>query len=71
MVAFAAATIMARLFPRARWVFYLLAVGCAATRVMARAHYVSDVSFGALLGWAIAWGIWMQLPFARAEVSTN
>ena len=60
MVAFAAATIMARLFPRARWVFYLLAVGCAATRVMARAHYVSDVTFGAILGWAIAWGIWMQ-----------
>ncbi len=71
MVAFAAATIMARLFPRARWVFYVLAIGCAVTRVMARAHYVSDVTFGALLGWAIAWGIWMQVKPVPAAVSVS
>ena len=60
MVAFAGATMAARLFPRARWVFYALAWGCGLTRVLSRAHYVSDVTFGALLGWAVGWGIWMQ-----------
>lgn len=61
MVAFAGATLAARLFPRARWVFYGLAWGCAATRVLAHAHYVSDVTFGALLGWAVGWGLWIEL----------
>lgn len=60
MVAFGAATMLARMYPRARWVFYLFAVGCATTRVMAHAHYLSDVTFGALLGWAVAWGVWIQ-----------
>ncbi|MBI1809999.1 MAG: phosphatase PAP2 family protein [Gemmatimonadetes bacterium] len=60
MVAFGAATMMARLFPRARWVFYVLAAGCAATRVLDRAHYLSDVTFGALLGWAVGWGLWIE-----------
>ncbi|MFI5232427.1 MAG: phosphatase PAP2 family protein, partial [Gemmatimonadales bacterium] len=52
IVAFAAATMLARMYPRARWVFYVFAAGCATTRVMAHAHYLSDVTFGALLGWA-------------------
>jgi membrane-associated phospholipid phosphatase len=60
MVAFGAATMLARMYPRARWVFYLLAWGCGATRVLSRGHYLSDVTFGALLGWAVGWGIWMQ-----------
>ena len=60
MVAFGAATMLARMYPRARWVFYLFAVGCGVTRVMAHAHYLSDVTFGALLGWAVGWGVWMQ-----------
>lgn len=60
MVAFGAATMLARVFPRARWVFYVLAWGCGVTRVLAHAHFVSDVTFGALLGWAVAWGMWIQ-----------
>jgi membrane-associated phospholipid phosphatase len=60
MVAFGAATMLARLYPRARWVFYVLAWGCGATRVLSHGHYVSDVTFGALLGWAVGWGIWIQ-----------
>lgn len=60
MVAFGAATMLARMYPRARWVFYVIAWGCAATRVLSHAHYLSDVTFGALLGWAVAWGIWLQ-----------
>jgi len=60
MVAFGAATMLARMYPRARWVFYVLAWGCGVTRMLSRAHYLSDVTFGALLGWAVGWGIWMQ-----------
>jgi len=60
MVAFGGATLAAMLFPRTRWVFYTLAWGCAATRVLSHAHYISDVTFGALLGWAVAWGLWIQ-----------
>lgn len=61
MVAFAGATMLARIFPKARGVYYVLAWGCAATRVLAHAHYVSDVTFGALLGWAVAWGLWIEV----------
>jgi membrane-associated phospholipid phosphatase len=60
MVAFGAATMLARLYPRACWVFYVLAWGCGATRMLSHAHYLSDVTFGALLGWAVGWGVWIQ-----------
>ena len=53
MVAFGAATMLARMYPRARWIFYVIAWGCAATRMISHGHYVSDVTFGALLGWAV------------------
>lgn len=58
MVAFAAATALARLFPRAKWVWYALAAGCGATRMLAHAHFFSDVTLGALLGWCVGWGVW-------------
>lgn len=54
-VAFGGAAMLARLYPRARWVGYALAAGCAATRVAARAHFVSDVVFAAGLGWLVGW----------------
>lgn len=67
MVAFGAATMLSRMYPRARWVFYAFAVGCATTRVMAHAHYLSDVTFGALLGWAVGWGLWMEVGRSRID----
>lgn len=54
LVAFAGATALARLFPRARVVGYLLATGCALTRVLAVQHFLSDVVAAAALGWLIA-----------------
>lgn len=57
LVAFGGAAMLARLFPRARWVGYTLAVGCALTRVMARAHFVSDVALAAGLGWLVAFAL--------------
>jgi membrane-associated phospholipid phosphatase len=62
MVAFAGAAMLARLYPRARWVGYTLAAGCAITRVLARAHFVSDVVLGAGLGWLVAWGVARRWP---------
>ncbi len=59
MVAFGAATALARLFPRAKWVWYFLAAGCAVTRLLAHAHFFSDVTLGALLGWCTGWGVWL------------
>lgn len=61
MVAFAAATAMARLFPRARWVWYSLAAGCGVTRLLAHAHFLSDVTLGALFGWCVGWGVWFVM----------
>lgn len=57
MVAFGAAAILAYLFPRAKWVWFSLAAGCALTRVLARAHFVSDVVGGAIA--AIATTAWL------------
>lgn len=57
VVAFAGAAVLARLFPRAGAVAYGLALGCAVTRVLAQAHFVSDVVAGGIAGWAV--GIWL------------
>jgi membrane-associated phospholipid phosphatase len=58
VVAFGAAAILARMFPRARCVWYAAATGCAISRLLAHAHFLSDVVAGALLGIAMAWAIW-------------
>ena len=59
-VSFAAAFALARLYSRTAWVWYALAAGCALTRVMDRAHHLSDVVFAAGVGWfaaaMVAWG---------------
>lgn len=70
VVAFGAAFMLARLFPRAAPVWYLLAAGCALTRVMARAHFLSDVALSALLAWLVVaalWRRWGARRSARAE----
>lgn len=54
LVAFAAAAMLARMYPRARWLWFALAAGCALTRVLARAHFLSDVTLSAIVGWAVA-----------------
>ncbi|MBI2407970.1 MAG: phosphatase PAP2 family protein [Gemmatimonadetes bacterium] len=61
MVAFAAATALSRLFPRAKWVWYTLAAGCGITRILAHAHFFSDVMLGALFGWSVGWGVWFLM----------
>lgn len=58
VVAFGAAAILSRLFPRAKVVWYAAAVGCAVSRLLAHAHYVSDVVAGACIGIGVAALIW-------------
>jgi membrane-associated phospholipid phosphatase len=57
-VAFGGAFMLARIFPRSKWVGIALAVGCGVTRVAARAHFVSDVVFAAGIGWLVSWWLW-------------
>jgi membrane-associated phospholipid phosphatase len=64
MVAFGGAAILSRLFPGTAPVAYLLAAGCAATRILARAHFASDVVGAALAGWLVGALIWRR--FGRA-----
>lgn len=53
LVAFSGAFALARMYPRARWVFYSLAAGCAATRVVANRHYLSDTVAAACIAWMV------------------
>ena len=53
-LAFAAAGVLAKLFPKTAPMWYVLASGCALTRVLSQAHFLSDVVVGALLGLAVA-----------------
>lgn len=65
MVAFAGAAIIARVFPGVGPVAYLLAAGCAITRVLARAHFASDVMVGAMAGWAVGALLWTRFGTDR------
>ncbi len=58
IVAFGAAAMLSRLFPRARLVFWALAWGCALSRVADGAHFVSDVVTSAVAAWLVVAGVW-------------
>jgi membrane-associated phospholipid phosphatase len=67
VVAFGAAAILSRMFPRACVVWYAAAVGCAVSRLLAHAHYLSDVVAAALIGIAVAALLWRYwAPPARS-----
>lgn len=59
-VAFAAAVMLARLFPRTRDLWYALALACALTRVAAGAHFLSDVVLAALVGYVVSAVMWQR-----------
>lgn len=61
LLAFGAAAMLARMYPRARWLWYAVAAGCALTRVLARAHFLSDVVVAALAGWLVAAVVWKRV----------
>lgn len=62
LVAFAAAAMLSRLFPRATPIWFLLAAGCGYTRVASQAHFVSDIVVAALVGWLVAAWVWRWKP---------
>src|SRR2546426_5612115 len=66
-VAFAAAAMLARLFPEAALLWYGLALGCALTRVASGAHFASDVVLAALLGYVVTLILWSRHRFAHME----
>jgi membrane-associated phospholipid phosphatase len=68
-VAFAAAAVLARLFPEARWVWYGIALGCALTRVVSGAHFISDVVFAALVGYVVTLTLWRRHASTRLEAA--
>ncbi len=68
-VAFAGATILALAFPRSGVVWYLLAAGTAWTRVAGRAHFISDVVVGAIVGHIIARMLWNTVEWQRGSSS--
>jgi membrane-associated phospholipid phosphatase len=62
MVAMGAAVVLARLFPRVWWMWYMIAIGCGVTRVLAGAHYASDVAVAAVFAYILGdvltrWGL--------------
>jgi len=64
VVAFGAAAMLSRMFPRAKVVWYTAAVACAVSRLLAHAHYLSDVVGGACIGIGVAALIWHYVPHA-------
>lgn len=60
-VAFAGAAVLSKLVPRGWPVWYLLAAGCAATRVLALGHYLSDTVAAAALAWLATELLWVRM----------
>ncbi|QDU32399.1 PAP2 superfamily protein [Poriferisphaera corsica] len=70
IIAFAAAFILAKLFPKTAPVLYLFAIGCAITRILTRGHYLSDTVGSAIFAYAIAqtfyaWHLYNQRDLIR------
>jgi membrane-associated phospholipid phosphatase len=67
IVAFGAAAILSRLFPRAWPVWWLLAWGCGLTRVLHGRHFVSDVVVSAIVAWLVAALLWRKWGITDAS----
>ena len=57
-VAFGAAWMLVRLYPRATLVWLLVAVGCSCQRILGRSHFFSDVIGALIISYAAAWMVW-------------
>lgn len=67
-VAFAGAFALARLVPGTWPVMIFLALGCAWTRLIMGAHFLTDVAGGIAVAWA--WVVWMNLPLGAPEAAS-
>jgi membrane-associated phospholipid phosphatase len=68
-VAFAAAAALARLFPDAWLLWYVVAFGCALTRVASGAHFMSDVILAALVGYISVLILWPRHGLAGTHAA--
>ncbi len=71
MVAFTAAWVLCRLFPRAAGLWISAACGCAATRVLSQAHFVRDTVLAAAIAFAVVrciWGCSLHLQNLRIRI---
>ncbi len=66
-VAFGAAFVLARIAPGSGLVLFPLAAGCALSRMLAGAHFLSDVYLGAVVSYAVCRAI-LGTPGARAAL---
>lgn len=71
LVAFAAAAVLSRLFPRAWWLWWALAWGCGLTRVAAGAHFLSDVAAAAVVGWLVGAFVWRWRSVAATPATPS
>ena len=69
MVAFSGAWLLCWLYPRAWPVWLALATACAISRVAAQAHFLSDVTVGAVAAWFLVAVIWRWYGRAAATSS--
>ena len=60
IIAFGAAAILSRLYPRAWPIWWLLGWGCALTRLLHGKHFLSDVVLAAIVGWLVAALLWRK-----------
>ncbi len=67
VVAFAGAWALCRLFPRGSLLWVALAAGCGLTRILDRAHFVSDIFLAALLSLIVTRAAerWVRRPLER------
>jgi membrane-associated phospholipid phosphatase len=71
LVAFGAAAILSRMFPRAWIVWWTLAWGCGFTRVAAGAHFFSDVAVAAITGWVVGAVVWRWRERPAVQCTTR
>lgn len=57
-VAFGAAFMLARLYPRTTPLGLALALGCSATRLLTGAHFATDIYAAAIMSYAVAAALW-------------
>ena len=62
VIAFGAAAILSRIFPRAWPIWWFLGAGCGLTRVLHGKHFLSDVVLAAIVGWLVAAALWHKWP---------
>lgn len=60
LVAFAAAWLLVKFYPKAWPVWLFLAAGCGYTRVVASAHFLSDVTVAAVAAWVVVEVCWRR-----------